>query len=83
MFDERFVHFVEEILDAFVVSRVVHHNESCLASGYKGRHKPLIEFVDRLEIHVVRFPFVFVDQIEGGMGNELVQMAMVFFLFRI
>lgn len=80
MFDERFVHFVKEILDALVVSIVMDHDESRLAGGHKSRHKPLIEFIDGFQIHVVRFPFVFVDQIEGGMGNELVQMTVVFFL---
>lgn len=80
IFDVRFIHLVEEVLDAFIVPVVVHHHEPQMAGRHKPGHEPLVKLVDRFQVRVVRFPFVLVDQIECGVRNELVQMTMVFFL---
>lgn len=80
MLYKHFVDVVEKVPDAVVVAIVVHHHEARLAGGHKGRHEPLIEFVNRFQVHIVGFPFVLVDQIEGRMRNKLIKMAMIFFL---
>ena len=41
------------------------------------RHKPLVELVDDLEVHVAGRPCLFVHQVERGMSDELVQMAVI------
>lgn len=78
--DEHLVHIVEEIADALIVAVVVHHHEARLAGGHEGGHEPLVELVNRLQVHVVGFPLVLVDQIEGGVRDKLVQMAVVLLL---
>lgn len=82
MLDVRLVHLREEVLDAFVVPVVVHHQEPDLAGRHKRRNVPLIELVDGLQVHVVRLPLVLVHQVQGSMSYELVQMAVVFLLQR-
>lgn len=61
MLDVHLVYFIEETFDALVVPIVVHHHKPNLAGCDKGRHEPLIEFIDGLQIHLIGFPFVFVD----------------------
>lgn len=80
--DEHLVHIVEEVPDALVVAVVVHHHEARLAGRHEGGHEPLVELVNGLEVHVVGFPLVLVDQIEGGVRDELVQMTVVLLLKR-
>lgn len=64
MFQIHLVHIVEEVLYPLIIPIVVDNDESNLTSSYKGRHKPLIEFVDRLQIHIVGFPFVLKERME-------------------
>lgn len=47
----------------------------------EGRDEPLVEFVDDFEIHVTGGPHLFINQVESRMGNELIQMTMIVFLF--
>ena len=46
----------------------------------EGRDEPFIELVDNLEVHPTGGPHVFIHQVEGRVGDELVQMAVVVFL---
>ena len=46
----------------------------------EGRHKPLVEFVNNLEVHATGRPHVFVHEVKSSMGNELVQVAVVVLL---
>lgn len=52
------VDFGEEIFYALVVAIIMDHEETYLAGCDEGRHKPLIEFIDGLQVHIVGAPFV-------------------------
>lgn len=80
MLDEHFVDLVEEIANTLVVPRIVNHYESNLACRDEGRHKPLIELVDGLQVHGVGLPLVLVDEIEGRVCDKLIEMPVVLFL---
>lgn len=80
MLDVSLVDVCKKILDALLVPDVVHHYEANEAGGDKSRYEPLIEFINRLEVHVVGFPFVLVDEIERGMRYKLVEVSMVLLL---
>lgn len=80
MFNVHFVNFIEEIFYALIVPIIVDHNKTNLTGCYKGWYKPLIKFVNRFQIHLICFPFVFVHQIKGCMCNELIEMPVIFFL---
>lgn len=72
MLDEQLVDLSEKILDALIISGIVHHDKTCLASSHKGRYKPLIKLVNRLQVHIVGLPFMFIDQVKGSMCDELI-----------
>lgn len=61
MFYIGLVHFVEIVLDSFVVLDVMDHDESHLTGCYKRRNEPLIELINRFQVHVWSFPLVFVN----------------------
>ena len=42
-------------------------------------YSPLIELVDCLEVHIGALDHVFVDEIEGGVSDELVKVTVVVF----
>lgn len=44
----------------------------------KSRDEPLVELVHNFQVHVVRRPHALVHKVQGGMGNELAQVPVVF-----
>jgi len=47
---------------------------------HKCRHKPLVEFINNFQVHVVTSPHLLIDKVKCSMGNELVQMSVVVLL---
>jgi hypothetical protein len=78
--DVHFEHFEEEALDPVLVLDVVEDDESDLGAGDEGRYEPIIKLVHNLQVHVVRLPNVLVNEVEGGVGNELIQITVVLLL---
>ena len=50
---------------------------NCLNVLFTSVHSPLIELVDDLEIAVAGADHVLVDEVEGGVRDELVQVTVV------
>ena len=48
-----------------------------MTSSDKCWDKPFIEFVHRLQVHIVRQPHVLIYEVEGSVSYELVQMAVI------
>lgn len=48
-----------------------------MSCSNKCRHEPFIKFVHGFQVHVAGQPHVFIDEIQGCMGDELVQVAMI------
>ncbi len=78
--DVGLVHFLEKVLDALLVLDVVEHQEPYSSGSDEGGDEPLVELVDNLEVHVLRGPLVLVNQVQRGVGNELVQVPVVVLL---
>ena len=50
------------------------------AGGDEGGHKPLVELVHDLEVHVVGGPHLFIHQVQSLMRHKLVQVPVVLLL---
>ena len=48
-----------------------------MSSRDEGGDEPLVELVHRLQVHVVGLPHVLIHQVQGGVGDELVQVPVV------
>lgn len=78
--DVSFVHLAEKAFDSVLIFVVMNHEKTNLRSSDKSTDEPLIEFVNSFQMHVTSFPFMFVDEIESRVSNELIQMGMILFL---
>lgn len=73
----RLVHLHEEVLDPVVILDVVQADEAHAARGDERGDVPLVEFVHQSEVHVAGGPHGLVDEVQGCVGDELVQVAMI------
>lgn len=76
----QFVHLREEVASIALLNLLsVVQEEKAYArvSAHEGRHEPLVELVDALEVHVRRHPNVLVHQVQRSVGDELRQVAVV------
>ena len=77
LLDVGFVHLGEEAFNSVLVLKIMEHNKSLSGSSHKCRNKPLIELVHDLEVHVGGPEHVLIHQVEGSMGDELVEVPVV------
>lgn len=55
----------------FIIAVVVHDNKSYLTGGDERRNKPLIKFINWLQIHVVWFPFMLRKKVNTYITSNL------------
>ena len=75
-----FVKLIEKVFNPIFILDIVQNNKTDLWCCDECWDEPIIKFVYGLQVHIIRFPNMFIYQIQGGMGNKLVQVAMIFFL---
>jgi len=77
LFDVDFVDIVEERFDSVLVSVIVQDDETYATGGDERRDEPLVEFVDSFQIHCVRAPHEFIDEIERRVSDKLIEMSVI------
>lgn len=70
-------HLLEEQPDPFVVLSLVQQDKFHIAWRDERGHRPLVEFVDRFQIHGIFSPHHFLDAIKAGVGDHLDYMAVL------
>ena len=75
-----FIHFIEKIFDPVIMFGVMNHDKSHVSCSDKSTDVPLIKLINNFQMHVICFPDVLIDKVQGGVSDELCQMLMIFFL---
>lgn len=77
LLDIGLIHFREKVLNSVLILQIVEHYEPLSWCSHKCGDKPLIELVDNLKVHIWSAQHVLVQQVERGVGDELVKVAVV------
>jgi len=77
LLDVGLIHLCEKVLDSILILDIVKDEKALLAGGHKGGDVPLVELVHHLQVHVRGPEHVLVHEVEGGVGDELVEVTVV------